>query len=289
MDRFENGRRYYNRADVTYVLPNDNKESERVHKQHWVIKVAHGGNYRSPITDELNKGILVHDAGCGPGTWTLEMAKDFPHSTFIGTDVSVPSDLISKPDNCEFKVHNLAKEGFFPENYFNFIHQRLLVMGILEKDWEKVIKEHVRTLAPGGWIECMEFAFHRAHNAGPHNDTLVRAYQAMCKAKGLFAEIPDHLEEMFRRAGLVNIEVKEVYGPMDQETEYGRLAWEDFREAFIALKPLIVKMNPELNGDETYQKFLEDCLKEFTELGTAQIGYRIWGQKPTETDEVSTE
>lgn len=30
-----------------------------------------GGLYKSPIHDQLEKGIRVLDVGCGPGWWTL--------------------------------------------------------------------------------------------------------------------------------------------------------------------------------------------------------------------------
>ncbi|KAI9312591.1 S-adenosyl-L-methionine-dependent methyltransferase [Dichotomocladium elegans] len=279
----ESGRKYHNRPDVAYILPDDERENDRVHLQHWLMKETFGGNFSAPVAEMLDKGIIVQDSGCGPGTWTLEMATDFPRSTFIGTDVSARFPEAIKPSNCQFQVHNLLNQGVLPENHFGYIHQRFLILAILEKDWESVIKEHVRTLAPGGWLECMELPVYRAHNSGPKYEVLSSAFNAVCKIKGLDAKIPDHLEELFKRAGLVNIGIREADGPMNEETQYGRAAWEDFREALTALKPFVVKANPELQDDEKFQQLMQDCLKEFIELGTAQIFYRIWGQKPLES------
>ncbi|KAI9312590.1 S-adenosyl-L-methionine-dependent methyltransferase [Dichotomocladium elegans] len=278
----ESGRKYHNRPDVAYILPDDERENDRVHLQHWLMKETFGGNFSAPVAEMLDKGIIVQDSGCGPGTWTLEMATDFPRSTFIGTDVSARFPEAIKPSNCQFQVHNLINQGFFAENHFGYIHQRFLILGILEKDWESVIKEHVRTLAPGGWLECMELPVYRPRNSGPNYEIVSTAFSTVCKIKGLDAQIPDHLEELFKRAGLVNIGFKEVDGPMNEDSQYGKLTWENFCEALQALRPLIVKANPELNGDEKYEEFLNNFREECTNLGTCQPYYRIWGQKPLE-------
>ncbi|KAI9312592.1 S-adenosyl-L-methionine-dependent methyltransferase [Dichotomocladium elegans] len=282
---YDNGRRYLNRTDVAHVLPNDERDDDRAHVQHWIIKIAFNGNFSAPITDELNRGIIVQDAGCGAGTWTLEMASDFPQSTFIGTDLSPRFPEAVKPRNSQFRIHNLLDEGSTPENYFNYIHQRLLILSLFKNDWEKTIREHVRTLAPGGWLECMEIPFYRADNPGPNHAVLVKAWNMMCESKGLYLEIPDHLEAMFARAGLVNIGRKDVGIPMNHHTQKGKLGWEDFRESFLALKPHIGKAIPELDNDARYNEFLQDCLKEATELCTRYIFTRVWGQKPLRIEE----
>lgn len=42
-----------------------NIENDRVHQQHWMMRVAFGGNFDSPIEEALAQGIEVLDSGCG--------------------------------------------------------------------------------------------------------------------------------------------------------------------------------------------------------------------------------
>lgn len=73
----------------------------------------------------------------GPAAWTAEMAKDYPNSTFHGVDIA-PRCLTTPPSNCHFHTKNLVEEKPFPDNHLDYIHQRLLVLGLLEANWDKV-------------------------------------------------------------------------------------------------------------------------------------------------------
>ncbi|KAI9313470.1 S-adenosyl-L-methionine-dependent methyltransferase [Dichotomocladium elegans] len=283
--RIEGGRRYYDRENIAYVLPEDDEENDRVHMQHWLLKVAFNGNYNSPIEDALVKGIRVLDSGCGPGTWTLDMAKTYPNSTFYGVDISSRFPEAIKPPNCHFEVHNILDTSSFPDNHFDFIHQRFLIVGLLKDYWRKVITDYVNKLAPGGWLECAEPAFGLSDNMGPKYQVLINAFDAMCQARGLFADIPNHLEGIFRDAGLINIEHNMAGGPIDDGTQYGKLAWEDFKSAFIGLKPVVSRVMPEIESDERYEAFLDEVREECIERNTHNKAYRIWGQKPLVANE----
>lgn len=95
-------------------------------------------NFHAPIEDDLCKGIKVLDAGCGPGTWTLEMAETYRESSFVGVDSSAVFPEKIRPPNVEFAVANLAKNIPFPDNYFDFIFERLLILGFKSEDWDNV-------------------------------------------------------------------------------------------------------------------------------------------------------
>jgi ubiquinone/menaquinone biosynthesis C-methylase UbiE len=95
-------------------------------------------NFHAPIEEDLKKGINVLDSGCGPGTWTLEMAETYKESKFYGVDASSIFPDTTKPANADFVVANLAKSLPFPENHFDFIFQRLLIFGLRDEDWTNV-------------------------------------------------------------------------------------------------------------------------------------------------------
>ena len=66
------------------------------------------------------------------------MSEKFPNSTFHGVDAYpvFPSEV--KPQNCHFQLGNVADRLPYPDNYFDFIHQRLLIFGLTRSDWKNV-------------------------------------------------------------------------------------------------------------------------------------------------------
>jgi ubiquinone/menaquinone biosynthesis C-methylase UbiE len=86
----------------------------------------------------LEDGIEVLDSGCGPATWTFEMANTFPMSKFYGIDVSSVFPEAIRPGNVDLTIANIAKSIPFPDNKFDYIHQRLLMAGLTSDDWDRV-------------------------------------------------------------------------------------------------------------------------------------------------------
>lgn len=147
-------------AEWPYVLTQDNEEQDRMVAQHYLLRTAFGSDFSSPIRSQLQKGIIALDVGCGPGTWTMEMATAFPRSTFIGIDQSsfFPKDI--KPKNCHFRTcGQLVQQQLplpFPDNSIDYIYQRDMNWGLVGQTWQALLQEYLRVLKPGGWIEVVE-------------------------------------------------------------------------------------------------------------------------------------
>ncbi|KAL7319726.1 hypothetical protein PS15m_002826 [Mucor circinelloides] len=165
--QFRDGRRYHADEKVSYVFPSDDDEADRVHQQHWILRYALQRNYHAPVTQLLQQGITVLDSGCGPATWTLEMGETYPNSKFHGIDASSVFPESIKPSNVEFCVTNIAEKIPFSDNTFDYIHQRLLILGLTNDDWENALKELYRVLKPGGYIEVVEPDMQDLRNMGP--------------------------------------------------------------------------------------------------------------------------
>lgn len=86
----------------------------------------------------MTEGINVLDSGCGPATWTFEMGEAYPRSKFYGIDASCVFPEKIMPANVEFVIGNIAKDIPYENNFFDFIHQRLLVFGLTDEDWTNV-------------------------------------------------------------------------------------------------------------------------------------------------------
>ena len=100
--------------------------------------INHDRNFTVPLHKQLEEGIKVLDSGTGPATWSFEMAETYPRSTIYGIDASCTFPEEIKPANVEFVIGNVAKELPYEENFFDFIHQRLLILGLTGEDWPKV-------------------------------------------------------------------------------------------------------------------------------------------------------
>lgn len=104
---------------------------------HQIINKTYS-NFHAPVEESLRRGIRVLDSGCGPGTWALEMAEAYKQSNFYGMDSSSVFPDNIKPPNVEFAVGNLAKTLPYEDNYFDYIYQRLVFLGLTNEDWDNV-------------------------------------------------------------------------------------------------------------------------------------------------------
>ncbi|KAL1928500.1 hypothetical protein VTP01DRAFT_2856 [Rhizomucor pusillus] len=243
------GRVYHDRADVTYIMPEDDEDKDRLHQQHWMIRLAFGSNFDAPVQDALERGIVVLDSACGPATWTLEMAQQYPHSTFHGIDIAEQFPNEIKPFNCHFQVANVTEKLPFPDNYFDYIHQRLLVAALTRDGWNNCLSELFRVLKPGGWLELKEVDVEVASRVGP--PTMVHLMQILAnlvKSRGMVPGIGAELPELLQTYKFQDIRARTVGIAALDGTKLGELAWEDFVTAFEGLKPILQRMYPDKFG-----------------------------------------
>ena len=97
------------------------------------------------------------------------MGHEYPQSTFHGIDISPAFEKmeLSKPKNCSFGIHNISKPFPFPENHFDFVHQRFVIAGIFENDWQEEVKNVMHVVKPGGYLELTEAVVPDIINCGP--------------------------------------------------------------------------------------------------------------------------
>lgn len=136
--------------DVHYVLPRHSTEVDRLDIQHYAMREALAANYLAPI--ERPDRIL--DVGCGTGQWAYELCQQFPEAMVVGLDLE-PSKP-ERPANYRFVKADLLRGLPFPDDHFDFVHQRLLQSGVPLKRWSGVVKDLVQVARPGGWIELVE-------------------------------------------------------------------------------------------------------------------------------------
>lgn len=144
--------------------------SDQLYCAHLMLRQAWNGNFGAPVVDLLRSksGAKVLDFGCGSGYWTLEMATEFPSSKFYGINpiASFPGSV--SPKNVEFIVSNVLNNTLpFKDAEFDYVFARNIMFTFRKPNFESVvIKELLRVLKPGGYIEFVEEEITEGHNRG---------------------------------------------------------------------------------------------------------------------------
>ena len=131
--------------------------------------------FTSPIDFDHIKEGRVLDIGCGPGSWCIDLAQEYPHLHVIGVDnVNMFPDPSTIPVNCELIKHNVL-DGFkvmqLPEASFDCIHIRFMCLAFTREQYSKVINNCWHLLRPGGYLEILEMDM-MVYSPGPATERL---------------------------------------------------------------------------------------------------------------------
>ncbi|RDW85258.1 hypothetical protein BP6252_02848 [Coleophoma cylindrospora] len=149
---YENGRRYHAYRSGEYILPNDEKEQERMDLKHHIFTLILGGrSFVAPVGPNPQR---ILDVGTGTGIWAMEVADAYPGADVLGTDLS-PIQPAWVPPNLSFVIDDAESEwSYSPNKLFDLIHWRMLFTAI--KDWPRLYEQAYKNLKPGGWLEVHE-------------------------------------------------------------------------------------------------------------------------------------
>ena len=164
------------------MLPRDEKEIQRLNYQHFILRQILNGNSFAPVHDLLAKQSQVLDVGCGTGRWGHEIANAYPQAQVTGFDLEGIPQAASVPLNSQFYRGNLLNGLPFANNYFHYVHQRLLVAAIPLNKWPWVVGELKRVTHPGGWIELVEMG-NTFSNTGPATRQFLAWWVEICASK----------------------------------------------------------------------------------------------------------
>lgn len=202
--KYENGRRYHSFRDGEYLLPNDEREQERLDMVHHIFRLLQNGElYRAPIHDP----VRVLDFGTGTGVWAIDFAEENPRTEVLGTDLS-PIQPSWFPTNCRFEVDDVESEWLYGHESFDYIHGRGMTGSV--RDWKKLFSQALDNLQPGGWFELQDYEIDiasddkthlEAHNFLLWKDKLNEASKIFGKP---FSDYQFHKQRM-EEAGFVDV------------------------------------------------------------------------------------
>jgi len=196
-------------GEVPYLLPRHATEVDRLDVQHYALRETLGVNHLAPIDPPRR----VLDVGCGTGQWAFELCQRYPDALVIGLDL-IPSKP-RQPSGYRWVRANLLHGLPFVREQFDFVYQRLLLVGVPLDSWPAVVTELVRVTRPGGWVELVEPIF-GVREAGPAVERFNELAHAVAVAKGLDTGrvVYDSIDGFLRDAGLVDVARHEISLPI---------------------------------------------------------------------------
>ncbi len=138
-------------------------EIVRLTEESWLFTKAMKGVFAEMSDSQIDTFEQVLDIASGPGDWALEVAFKHPHLEVVGTDFNENMVNYAKARGRAQRLKNVFfqamswTEGFdFPDNTFDFINGRLLVLLLPQKYWAAVIQDAFRILRPGGILRLID-------------------------------------------------------------------------------------------------------------------------------------
>ncbi|KAG1137239.1 hypothetical protein G6F37_010947 [Rhizopus arrhizus] len=258
------GRTYHGEASSVYWLPNDDEELDRLVGQHFAMKTLFGGNIPKEVHKhvDMEKGIKILDLGCGPGTWIMDMATEYPNSEFTGIDMSdvFPNNI--RPANVTFQIANVLEPLPFEDDTFDFVNFSLFILALKKDQWIPVMKEVKRILKPGGLYHSREASMLLKGNsfvqwAGQvFTERLIEREQEPC--------IIDKVKELMKLAGFDVIYYKKLPTYPGRSDRLNREFLWDVKHVFKNCQPFLkehVKVKDE-EYDDFLDRFVQECQKK---------------------------
>lgn len=262
--------------DVPYLLPKDTLEDQRLNYQHHVLYRTISNHYLAPLTSTTT--ITILDVGTGTGIWPIEMATLFPQAHILGVDVALSSLPHPLPPTCLFTQANILHGLPFPDQQFNFTHQRLLVAAIPAAYWPKTVQELVRVTRPGGWIELLEIG-NTIQNAGPATKRLLTWMAGISEDLGFEMDILHHLGDLLTRAGCQDVESQDIPVPLGAWAgTTGHMMKTDVLHGYNAVKDSYC---PRSNtAPEVFDAMLQAAASEWEQNHASYVFHASYGRRP---------
>lgn len=159
-----------------------------------------------------NSSARFLDVGCGTGTVSYDLAREYPSAKVYGIDLSPIQIIDNKPPNVEFikgDLFNLAgNDARLAPGTYDFVFSRLLICGMTE--WVTYLKTVASLLKPGASCEFQEFTWEHFRDGveiAKKWKWMQAAYDG-AKKQGLDLDCGKHMADYSREAGFVDIQTR---------------------------------------------------------------------------------
>ncbi|KAJ3122002.1 hypothetical protein HK098_003187 [Nowakowskiella sp. JEL0407] len=276
--RMDQKRRFHAVEESLYPLPADIEEQDRLELQHLLYRFGFNARFHMPIHETLQDNeLLILDVGCGPGAWARDVAETYPKATVWGVDMAQSLfEGVEVLPNMKFFTGNVMERLPFEDNTFDCVYQRLMILALPADKWDQVIKELLRVLKPGGYLELCE-TDPEMIRMGPNFAKFVNGGNQAMALRGMNPKIVYELPDKMKNAGFQIVSEHSCSFPMGWDGQHGNLHLVNFQQGAIGIKPYFSKVF-NMTSDE-FDEFVEAGVKECIEYKTFYNAYAIVGKK----------
>ncbi|EFQ30124.1 methyltransferase domain-containing protein [Colletotrichum graminicola] len=289
--RRENGRTYHRHKDGKYVMPNDEREQDRLDLAHnlwlltWDDKLCN--------CPKVNGAKRVLDVGTGTGIWAMDYADEHPEASVIGVDLSpIQSNYV--PPNCSFQIDDIEEDWTWSQP-FDFIFFRSMTASFA--DWPDTIAQAYENLEPGGYIELQDTMFPLKCQDGPMpDDWAPNKWSNLLVEASVKGGRPNNTAASFKKmledAGFVDVVERKAiwpFNPWPKDKKLNELGLWCQHNAFMGIEAASMAVFTRVLGwtAEETTVFCAEVRNEHKKIGVQAYYdiYSVWGRKPEKEDE----
>jgi SAM-dependent methyltransferase len=147
-----------------YPLGRSHLSSSRLNLSHFLWRQVLGFNIHPRIPTAGFKRIV--DIATGTAIWPLDVASEYPDSAVDGYDISLkqcpPRDFLPR-------IRKLGEWDIFEEppeemcGRYDIVHVRLVIFVVQNNDPRSIIRNLMKLLKPGGWLQWDELDLSGSH------------------------------------------------------------------------------------------------------------------------------
>jgi SAM-dependent methyltransferase len=268
-------------AAAVYALGSNPGESARLQRQSEELRPE-----SVALLDRigLKPGESAIDLGCGPsGIIDLLSAAVSPGGRVVGLDADPAHIAMARQHASQHRLAGVelvaadARHTGLPANSFDLVHARTLLVTIPEPG--EVVAEMVRLAKPGGWVASQEpdVEYFMCYPPLPDWDRLREIFQAGFGRSGADPRIGRRLTELYREAGLEDIEVMANTGLYP----VGHSRRTILPDLVRSLSPVILELGL---ADErelvSVDRAVREHLADPRTLMVSHLLFAAWGRKP---------
>jgi len=281
------------KSENRYVLDAESAtELVRITKQDAIVTKYMGSLLPHQVNPEEISTVL--DVACGPGSWVLDVAYEYPKVQVIGIDISRNSIEYARArartqgleNNALFKVMDASKQLDFPDNSFDLINCRFLIGFMTAEAWPNLLQECMRLSRPGGFIrltECDDMGTTSSPAFEKFTAMVYRGFRISRRSfspEGKSFSITPMLGKFLKDAGYQQIETLAHVIDYSTGAEAHMSMYENWMAALDLLRPFLIKMK--VTTPEEIEELYQQALAEMMSNDFRALWYflSVVGQRP---------
>jgi ubiquinone/menaquinone biosynthesis C-methylase UbiE len=264
-------------------------EMARLMLQDRLVNKMVGGLF--PERENLDGINSILDIGCGPGGWTLDVARSYPKKEITGIDISDTMLTYAKEQkklhelkNIHFKKMDVRQKLAFPNQSFDLINIRAATGYITRRTWPLLLQECARITRPGGVLRVSETDRIGLTNSLPFEKYAHYFTHLLAKLEYGFAVdtytfgMSPMLGKVFQDAGYGDMHMKSYVLDFSYGTAFHPIQLQNIEISFQLLQPRLIEMGiaAQEELESTYEAVIQDLRSE-TFCGLCYL-FTLWGK-----------